>query len=85
MQPGSGSGVWENLLPWQRRRALEFCTLAGCAWYTTFNPLPDIPYGPVRLEFGTWVAAVLLLGWWLALSFFLGIRAVVRRRESSHR
>ena len=69
-----------DLTPWQRRRALELTAFLLCAWYTTFNPLPDIPYGPVQVELMTWLLAVGLLAWWLALGTYLAGRSLLRQR-----
>jgi hypothetical protein len=53
-----------------------------CVWYTVFNALPDLPYGPVRIEFVTWVIAVGLAAWWVSLTLFLAGRTLVRGRST---
>ena len=75
---------WESLTAWQRRRANEVLVFVACAWYTIFGALPDLPYGPVRLEFVAWAVAVGLALWWLSLALFLAGRTVVRGRSAEH-
>lgn len=76
------SEFWGSLTEWQRRRVVEALIFAVCAWYTVLNALPDLPYGPVRIELVTWVIAVGLAAWWLSLTLFLAGRAVVRSRSA---
>jgi Co/Zn/Cd efflux system component len=74
---------WNDLTRWQRRRATEALALLVAAWYTTFNPLPDIPYGPVRLELLTSLAVAAVLSWWVVLTLAALARRVARRLRSA--
>ncbi len=59
---------WNDLTSWQRKRAVEGFVMLVAAWYTTYNLLPDIPYGPVRLELLTDLLVLAVASWWLVLA-----------------
>jgi len=68
--------IWDDLTSWQRKRAVEGFVILVAAWYTTFNPLPDIPYGPVRLELLTFLLVLAVAAWWFVLALVAGGRQV---------
>jgi Co/Zn/Cd efflux system component len=74
---------WNDLTLWQRKRATEALVLLVAAWYTTFNRLPDLPYGPVRLELLTSLAVAAVLSWWVGLTLAAVARRVARRLRSA--
>lgn len=69
---------WDDLTSWQRTRAAEALVALVALWYTTFDPLPDIPYEPVNLELLSYLLVPGVLAWWLLLTVAAGARRTAR-------